>query len=1108
MHRFFALLAGLLLWLPVQMNGQNLSIDPSLLGKGWPASWISCPGIGGRDYGVFHFRRTFRLDRQPTAFVVHVSADNRYRLWVNGHPVCSGPARGDLGHWNFETIDIAPFLRAGENTLAAMVWNMGVYAPVAQISNRTAFVIQGDRKAEQVVNSDRKWKVIQDSAYQPCSTDNGERLRTYMVIGPGDSVDGDRYPWGWEQPSYDDQRWLFASEIGSPSPWGSGSDNWWTLVPRAIPLMDEHLQRIPLVRRITGSARADEARDMLAGRGPLRIPAHAKTTLLLDQTYNTVAYPELAVSGGKGSTIRLTYAESLVDKDGQKGNRGEIEGKSIRGNYDIFTADGGRGRTFRPLWVRTYRYLQVDISTGDDSLWVDDLSGMYTGYPLERKASFASNDPSLQAIWDVGWRTARLCAGETYFDCPYYEQLQYEADTRIQSLISLYVAGDDRLMRKALLDFYHSRIPEGLTQGRYPSNRYQVIPPFALWWIVMIHDYWLLRRDDPFVRQFLPAARGVLDWFEGHVDTTIGMLGPMPWWGFVDWADAFEGGSPPGASDGHSAVISLQYAYTLNQAAELFDYFGGQYGYTAQRCRKLAGSINKGVYRACFDQAKREMANTPEKTSYSQHAGILAILSDAIPAGDRKAVMEKILSDGKLEPATFYFRFYLLQAMKAAGMGDRYYSQLGPWREMLKIGLTTFAEKPEPTRSDCHAWSASPDYDFLATICGIMPDAPGFARVLIRPALGELTEVEGSMPHPKGMISVKLKRTSAGMSGEVELPEGVAGRFIYGGKEIPLHGGKTMIGNGPGGRTGAVRVIFDTDMGPDYDDVGAIALLHALADSGKAKILATIASNKYEGVAAVLDLFNTWFHRPDIPIGIPAGNAVSQRDSQHWTDSILARYPHSVTRNDEAEDAVTLYRRTLAGQPDHSVVIITVGFLTNLAGLLQSGPDIWSPLNGPDLVRKKVKQLVSMAGKFPEGWEFNVMKDSSASQWVFGNWPTPILLSGFEIGVRIKCGLPLIHDPSIVRDPVKDVFSISVPLAAEDSAGRSSWDETAVLVGVCGYAPFYTVTRGKMVVNANGSDRWVEDGNGIQAHLIEARPVGAVQAVIDRLMAHQPGRVR
>jgi pyrimidine-specific ribonucleoside hydrolase len=305
-------------------------------------------------------------------------------------------------------------------------------------------------------------------------------------------------------------------------------------------------------------------------------------------------------------------------------------------------------------------------------------------------------------------------------------------------------------------------------------------------------------------------------------------------------------------------------------------------------------------------------------------------------------------------------------------------------------------------------------------------------------------------------------------------------------------------------------VIFDSDMGPDYDDVGAIALLHAFADSGKARILATMASDKYEGVAAVLNLFNTYFHRPDIPIGVPKGSAVDQRDTQHWTDSLLVKYPHAINRNSEAPDAVTLYRQVLARQPDHSVVIITVGFLTNLSGLLQSPADEYSRLNGLELVKKKVRQLVSMAGSFPSGWEFNVFKDAAASRYVFSHWPGPVLFSGFEIGKKIKCGLPLVRDTAIRNSPVKDAFRISLPLAAEDSAGRSSWDETAVLVGIGGYQPYYSVRAGRMVVAVDGSDRWEESAgpagsaDSQQAHLVEERPVAEVQAVINGLMRHRP----
>ncbi|GAA0523402.1 alpha-L-rhamnosidase-related protein [Chitinophaga japonensis] len=771
--------------LTIHLCAQELPVNPALLKGSWPAAWISAAGIAPRDYGVYHFRKTFTLAVKPASFVIHLSADNRYRFWVNGQAVCAGPARGDLYNWNFETVDIAPYLQAGSNVLAALVWNMGVHAPVAQVSNQTALVVQGDTDKEKAVNTDLSWKVFVDTAYTPCSTDNMQRLHTYMVIGPGDHVKAAAYPWGWEQPGYDDSRWQPAVKVTTPVPAGYGTDNLWTLVPRSIPLMEETPQRLLKVRRADGVAATD---DFLAGTAPITIPARKTVSILLDQTFNTVAYPELTVSKGAGSTIKMTYAEALF-RDRKKGNRNEIAGREIMGNYDIFEPDGGVQRTFRPLWFRTYRYLQLDITTGAEPLVINDLLGTYTGYPFVRKARFSSNDSSLQDIWEVGWRTARLCAGETYFDCPYYEQLQYEGDTRIQALISLYVTGDDRLMRKAIHDFYCSRVPEGLTQGRYPSNRLQVIPPFSLYWVSMLYDYWMHRPDDAFVQQYLMAVRGVLDWYEKHIDAQQHMLGPMQWWGFVDWNRAFPNGVPDGATDGHSAVITLQYAYTLQQAAALFRHYGKER--EAQHYDQLATALNEATYRLCFDPARREMANTPERRTFSQHAGIMAVLAGAIPVSEEKTVLQRVLEDTTLSQVTFYYRFYLNQALKKAGMANLYYGQLQPWRDMLHTGLTTFAENPEPTRSDCHAWSASPDYDFLATICGIMPDKPGFAAVKIQPALGALQEVSGTMPHPLGDITVTLKRTgSSGIAAEVTLPASLTGRFIWNISTVPLKGGK------------------------------------------------------------------------------------------------------------------------------------------------------------------------------------------------------------------------------------------------------------------------------------------------------------------------------
>lgn len=298
-------------------------------------------------------------------------------------------------------------------------------------------------------------------------------------------------------------------------------------------------------------------------------------------------------------------------------------------------------------------------------------------------------------------------------------------------------------------------------------------------------------------------------------------------------------------------------------------------------------------------------------------------------------------------------------------------------------------------------------------------------------------------------------------------------------------------------------VIFDSDMGPDYDDVGAITVLHAFADSGQIDILATIASTKYDGVAGVFNVLNTYFGRPNVPIAVPDSDAITQRDFQHWSDTLLANYPHRIKSNAEVPGATALYRKLLAAQPDKSVTIITVGFFTNLANLLQSKPDQFSTLNGRQLVQQKVKAVVSMAAKFPSGKEFNVERDAKASQVVFTTWPTPILCSGFEIGQQIKTGLPLVQNDAIQQSPVKDVFRISIPMAKEDSVGRMSWDETAVLVAVKGYAPYYNIERGTVIVAPDGSNTW-QAGKGRHARLIAKQPPADVQTLLNHLMQHQP----
>ncbi len=776
---------------PLTLPGQAAGppVNPDLLSRVWDAQWISHPTAPRDAFGVFHFRRSFDLKDKPATFVINVSADNRYRLFVNSAPVSSGPARSDLAHWRFETVDIVPHLRAGKNVIAAVVWNYAEHRPVAQVSHQTAFLLQGNSEGEAVVNTGPSWKVVQNRAYTPIPVDRAALGHVYIVVGPGEQMDANLYPWGWAAPDFSDRSWLPALPLGRAVPkWGHHHDihRAWKLVPRTIPPLEETLQRLARVARADG-IELDEA--FLGGAGDLVIPRRSKVTLLLDQGRLTTAYPEMIITGGKGGSIKITYAEALVDAEGRKGNRNEIAGKTIRGYTDRFIPDGGDRRTLRTLWFRTYRYLQLEIETDRQALTIHDLYGIFTAYPFKEQAAFASSDPSLKAIWDVGWWTARLCAGETYFDCPYYEQLQYAGDTRIQALISLHVSGDDRLMRKAIQAFNDSRIPEGLTESRYPTMEPQYIPPYSLFWIAMVHDYWRYRDDPEFVSQFLTGIRGVIDWYEGYIADN-GMLGPMPWWNFVDWS--YPRGVPPGADDGHSAVITLQYVYVLRYAAELAAAFNRPD--EAAHYRTVAAALKTATYRECWDASRDLLADTPKKVDFSQHANVMAVLVDLIPHDRERDLMERVAGDTSLVPCTYYYRFYLDRAMQKVGLGDGYLQRLGPWREMLALGLTTFAEEPEPTRSDCHAWSASPNYYFLATVCGIEPAQPGFKSVRIAPALGALEWVEGRMPHPRGDILVSLKRRGKdGIQGEITLPATLRGTFLWQGQEVLLVSGTQKI---------------------------------------------------------------------------------------------------------------------------------------------------------------------------------------------------------------------------------------------------------------------------------------------------------------------------
>ncbi|HEY1792045.1 MAG TPA: family 78 glycoside hydrolase catalytic domain [Opitutaceae bacterium] len=786
------------LW-PATGAGAAADPEPAPRAK-WSAEWISHPTAPLRDSAVFHFRKVIQVAATPRTFVVHVSADNRFVLYVNGQRAGEGPSRGDLGHWRYETIDLAPFLHPGDNVVAAVVWNWGLIGPLAQCSDRTAFLLEGDTAAEAQANTDASWDVERDAGFSFVRR-QADGFWFYWAADPPERLDGAAHDWDWRQAGNGPgSTWVKAADCVRESIYkkaglaesrsvGFGFARW-ALVPDALPPM-EHTPVDP--GRVV---RSDLAGADAFPRGPVTVPPHRSVKLLLDRGTMVSGYPELGVSGGKGSRVRLGYTEALYDSQQRRGNRGEVGDRVVLGQSDEFLPDGGSPRSFSPLWFRTWRFLEVSVTTGDQPLRLDSLKVYFSAYPFVEKASFASDDAGLAGIWEICWRGARLGAHDTYMDTPYWEQLQYVFDTRIQAMISYVVAGDDRLARQALRAFDESRLPEGVTQSRYPSALTQVIPSFSVEYIGMLHDYWMYRPDPGIVRELLPGSRAVLAWFTRQL-APDGFLRPLQYGSGIDSPMGGEfKGFPSTDKEGRSAVVTLRYVHALQEAAQLEDALGDRA--LAERYRAQAVRSAEVVYRTCWDPRLGMLADNPDKDSYSQHTNLAGVLTDAIPAADQAAVMGRMI-DAQARPreggprialVSYPYQFLLARAVDKAGLGGEYLELLGSWREMVAKGFTTVPESPDPGRSDTHAWTAHPLFDLLTTVAGIHPDAPGFSRVRISPELGPLNDLAAVMPHPAGLIRVSCHRTAAGTSVTVELPPGLPGTLVWRGRRMPLHAGR------------------------------------------------------------------------------------------------------------------------------------------------------------------------------------------------------------------------------------------------------------------------------------------------------------------------------
>ncbi|MGO8837499.1 MAG: alpha-L-rhamnosidase C-terminal domain-containing protein [Limisphaerales bacterium] len=746
---------------------------------------------------VLRFRKPFEATIAPVR--IHVSADERFELFLDGQRIARGPDRSDVEHWSYSTYDLQ--LAPGTHQMEAVAWSLGPYAPVAQMSWRGGFVLkaEGDYDA-QLTTGKAAWEVarLEGCEFRP---------------GPNPAFVGATMTAQDCGPQWKEGDYVPAIVIRSPlkktNVWGEPAAGW-KLYSTTLPdQLDREITTGRAVALGSGplarddSVRAEQARHpdlpkwqaLIEGQGQIVVPANSEQFLLWDLDNYYCAYPLCEVSGGAGARMTWGWAESLyLPKSEAKGQRDEFIGKTFHGVTDTFLPGGGAHQKFSTLWWRAGRWCLVSIKTGAEPLTIHRLALDESRYPTENEGRFDGGDPDLPGVIGLAVRGIQMCTHETYMDCPYYEQLQYDGDTRLELLTTYAMTRDDRLPRRAIELFDFSRRNWGFVNERYPAYLPQNSPTFSLIWALMLNDYAFWRNDPGFVKARVIGLRSMLEHFEPYLNRD-GLLENLPGWPFMDWVPEWHDGDAPDAVTGVSSLNNLLYVYALQKSAQVEDSLGEPL--LAQRLRAKAERTAGAVRASFWDETRGLMADNLAHTEFSEHGQCLALLTDTLTGDQARRCFDQLLTAPDLKRTTIYFSFYLMETWQKFGRGDLIVDRINFWKDLVKQGLKTPVEAPGNTRSDCHAWGSHPLFQLHASVAGIRPTSPGFRTVRIAPLPGNLPKIVSRTPHPDGFIALDLAFAGNRCRGSVELPPGITGVFVWHGRELKLTGGANPIDLAP-----------------------------------------------------------------------------------------------------------------------------------------------------------------------------------------------------------------------------------------------------------------------------------------------------------------------
>jgi alpha-L-rhamnosidase len=745
---------------------------------------------------IMAYKREFELDKNKT-IVIHVSADERYELFLDGKRIGRGPERGDPENQFFESYELS--LVAGKHILVARVWTLGYYAPVAQMSLQHGFILSSDNEHSTLLNTGvANWMTKQLSGYS---------FKGEFCTGPKIDIDGNYFSWGFESGEGDQWEKAISLRQGATKEiLGSSDYVGHYLRPSLLPAMFEQriqsvhvryiaeeksseLKSVPIDTAACNQELLNEWDDLLTiskNSSPLNIPANKCLRVIIDMNDYYCAYPEIVVSRGKGSVIDINWAESLfteLSENGKrkpKGNRDVIDAKYFidLADSDTFRPDGGKLRRFNTLWWRSGRYIELIIKTGNEALLIDDFVLTETRYPFNFESSFHSDDKTIEDdIIPVCFRTQQMCSHETYMDCPYYEQLLYTDDARIQALIQYVTTSDNSLSMKSLEMLHLSKQVSGLTLARYPSWKPQLISTFPLGWIGMLYDFASWNDNKDFVKKLLPTARGIIDAFALHIDDNK-LLSSLPGWNFVDWRPEWDKGVPPGGTEGEfSSLINFQFINALKQVMYLEDY-AGEKEFVCKN-KRMINEIMTALDIAFWSKERGMYSDDLEHKYFSEHTQSLAIITECISDEKKTQIAQNLQNRSDLTECSLYFLHFLFEACKLLSLEEIIFERLALWKTLKKQGFKTVYEEYEPSRSDCHAWASHPIYHMFTSIAGIRPGTMGFKSVDINPLFGKSHTINIEMPHNNGLIKMDLIREKKKVSGKILLPKDINGNFTY-----------------------------------------------------------------------------------------------------------------------------------------------------------------------------------------------------------------------------------------------------------------------------------------------------------------------------------------